>query len=149
VTCQCSYQLRCILSEYVPTDLSVRTCPFGKKYSFFISALIHSNKGFETQQVAVAEVRLPTTTYNTDASRTAFDDAVLANLRAIPGVETAGLGSAMPLEGETWIEGIQRLDGRKGEALINLRWASPGYFETLKEHLLAGRFLDTYRRSIR
>jgi predicted permease len=126
------------------TTLLLITGVFSKSLLY----LLYQDKGFETQQVAVAEVRLPPTAYNTDASRTAFDDAVLANLRAIPGVESAGLGSAMPLEGETWIEGIQRLDGPKREALINLRWASPEYFETLKEHLLSGRFLEERDRNL-
>jgi hypothetical protein len=114
-------------------------------FSKSLLSLLRQDKGFETSHVAVAEVRL---TYRTDASRTAFDDAVLANLRAIPGVESAGLGSAMPLEGETWIEGIQRVDGPKRESLINLRWASPGYFETLKERLVAGRFLKERDRNL-
>lgn len=104
--------------------------------------LLRQDKGFETAQVAMAEVRLPPGTYKTDATRTAFDDGVLANLRAIPGVEAAALTSAMPLEGETHIDRIQRLDGPKRDALLNLRWASPEYFATLRERLLAGRFLE-------
>jgi predicted permease len=111
--------------------------------------LIHQEKGFETGQVAIAEVNLPGKTYPSDQSRTAFDDAVLQNLRAIPGVQTAGLVSAMPLEGESWIEDLHRADRRNQEApLINLRWVSPGYFETMRERLVAGRFFEERDRNL-
>jgi predicted permease len=111
--------------------------------------LLHQDKGFETGHVAVAEVRLPPKTYDADESRVAFDDAVLRNLRATSGVQTAGLISAMPLDGENWIDSAQRVDQPEQKApLINLRWASPGYFETLKARLIAGRFLEERDRNL-
>jgi predicted permease len=109
--------------------------------------LLHQDKGFETGQVIVAEVNLPGTTYSADQMRTAFDDAVLENLRAIPGVQSAGFVSSMPLEGEHWIEGIQRVDLPSRQALVNLRWVSPGYFETTRQRLIAGRFFEELDRS--
>ena len=110
--------------------------------------LTHQEKGFETEHVAIAEVNLSGKSYATDQSRIAFDDAVLRNLRDISGVEAASLVSAMPLEGESWIEGLQRVDRPKQEApLINMRWVSPGYFETLREKLIAGRFFEERDRN--
>ena len=111
--------------------------------------LLHQDKGFETGNVAVAEVRLPGATYGTDQSRTAFDDAVLRNLREVPGVQAAGLMSAMPLEGESWIESLQRADRPDQEGpLINLRWVSPGYFEAMRHRLVAGRFFEERDRNL-
>jgi predicted permease len=111
--------------------------------------LMHREKGFATEHVAVAEVNLPGKTYGADQNRVAFDDAVLENLRAIPGVEAAALGSAMPLEGESWIESLQRVDRPRQEApLINLRWVSAGYFETMREKLVAGRFFEERDRNL-
>ncbi len=104
--------------------------------------LLRQDKGFETGQVTVAEVNLPRNTYSANQRRIQFVDAVLENLRAIPGVESAGFISAMPLEGETWIEGVRRVDRPSQESLINLRWVSPGYFETTRQKLIAGRFID-------
>jgi predicted permease len=104
--------------------------------------LLHQDKGFATGQVMAAEVNLPRNTYSENQRRIRFDEAVLENLRAIPGTESAGFVSAMPLEGEAWIEGVQRVDRPNEEALINLRWVSPGYFETTRQRLVAGRFLD-------
>ena len=105
--------------------------------------LLREDKGFETGQVTVAEVRLNPQAYPKDSNRAAFDDGVLQNLRAIPGVRTAALVSAMPLDGESWIEAVQRVDRPHMETpLINFRWASPGYFEATRQRLVAGRFLE-------
>jgi len=111
--------------------------------------LLHQDKGFEAGHVAIAEVSLPAKTYATDQSRTAFDDAVLRNLREISGVQSAGLVSTMPLEGESWIDYLRRADRPNQETpLINLRWASPGYFESMRERLVAGRFFEERDRNL-
>ncbi len=111
--------------------------------------LLRQDKGFETGRVAIAEVRLSTQTYGADQSRVAFNDGVLQNLRAIPGVRSASMVSAMPLEGESWIEQLQRLDKPNLEGpLINLRWVGPGYFETTGQRLIAGRFLEERDRTL-
>ena len=111
--------------------------------------LLHQDKGFETARVAVAEVRLAPKTYGTDQSRVAFNDAVLANLRTIPGIQAAGLVSAMPLEGETWIEYARRVDRPDQQGpLVNARWVSPGYFEATRQKLLAGRFFEERDRNL-
>jgi predicted permease len=109
--------------------------------------LLYQDKGFETQHVAAAEVVLSSDLNRSDQTRLAFDEAVLANLRALPGVQTASLVSAMPLEGESWIEGLSRPDRPGAETLINLRWVSAGYFETLRQKLVAGRFFEEQDRS--
>ena len=54
----------------------------------------------------------------------------------------------MPLEGESWIEGLQRVDLPRQETLINLRWVSPGYFEGMREKLIAGRFFEERDRNL-
>ena len=127
------------------TVLLLITGLFSKSLLF----LLHQDKGFDTGHVAVAETRLPPNSYATNQSRAAFDDAVLRNLREIPGVQSAGLVSAMPLEGETWIEGLERADRQVPNApLINLRWASPGYFETVRAKLVAGRFFEERDRNL-
>ncbi len=118
----------------------------------FSKSLLHllkQDNGFETAQVIVAEIRLTPQNYGADQSRVAFDDAVLQNLRAIPGVRSAGLVSSMPLEGESWIESLQRVDRPEKEGpLINLRWVGPGYFETTGQRLVAGRFLEERDRNL-
>ena len=118
----------------------------------FSKSLLHllgEEKGFDTGQVAVAEVRLTPQNYGKDQSRLSFDDAVLANLRGIPGIQSAALVSALPLGGESWIESVMRTDKPELETpLINFRWVSPGYFETTRQRLAAGRFLEERDRNL-
>jgi len=118
----------------------------------FSKSLLHllgEDKGFDTRQVAAAEVRLTPQSYGKDQSRVNFDDAVLVNLRAIPGVQSAAMVSAMPLDGESWNEPVQRVDKPNLETpLINLRWVSPGYFESTRQQLLAGRFFEERDRNL-
>jgi predicted permease len=118
----------------------------------FTKSLFHlllEDRGFETGHVVVADVRLPIASYASDQSRDAFIDAVLNKVRIIPGVQSAGFISAMPLEGESWIEGISRPGQSGQQVLANLRWASPGYFETMKEKLIAGRFFEDRDRNVK
>jgi predicted permease len=110
--------------------------------------LLTSDKGFEAGHVVIAQVNLTGKTYDKN-HRIVFDDAVLQNLRTLPGVRSAGLVSAMPLEGESWIDSIRRADRPEGNApLANLRWVSPGYFETIREPLVAGRLFENRDRNL-
>jgi predicted permease len=105
--------------------------------------LLASEKGFESSQVVAAEVDLSGVSYRAAQRKLVFDDAVLNSLRALPGVESAALVSAMPLDGETWIDGISRSDRPTNKPpLANFRWISPGYFETIRERLISGRLFD-------
>jgi predicted permease len=111
--------------------------------------LLGQDKGFETAQAAVAEVRLTPKYFGEASSRAALIDGVLRNLRAIPGVQSAAYVSAMPLEGESWIEYAQRADRRDQKApIVNARWVSPGYFETTRQRLAAGRFFEERDRNL-
>ncbi len=117
----------------------------------FTKSLLHllrSDKGFDTSHVTVAEIDLPAKTYDKDQSRAEFDQALLRDLRAVPGVSSAALVSAMPLEGETWIDGLLRADRPSSNPpLANFRWVSPGYFETIREPLIAGRLFSERDRN--
>jgi predicted permease len=111
--------------------------------------LLNQDRGFDTHNVMVAEARVSAASFDTAPKRIAFDDGVLARLRAIPGMESAGLVSAMPLEGETWIDSLKRVDRPDQRAPeINLRWVSPGYFETTRQTLKAGRFFEERDRNL-
>lgn len=118
----------------------------------FGKSLLHlmtQERGFDTRRVAVAQVELSRKTKSDPAVRAAFDDSVLEALHAIPGVDSAGLVSAMPLEGESWIEGIVRSDSpQQDNPQLNLRWVSPGYFETTGQRLVAGRFFEERDRNL-
>jgi hypothetical protein len=96
--------------------------------------------------VAVAQVDL----YPEKEQRIELEGRILSSLRAVPGVESAGLVSVMPLEGEMWIEQLNRSDRPHQETpLLNMRWISAGYFETLRQRLVAGRFFEEGDRDLR
>lgn len=113
---------------------------------FFTKSLMQvmtQEKGFETEQVAVAQINISAQTYGSPKSRVALIDSIVANLREVPGVQVASFVSAMPLEGESWIESVRRDDRPTvQQPLMNLRWVGPGYFETMRHKLVAGRFFE-------
>ena len=118
----------------------------------FSKSLLHlltQDKGFDTAHVTVAETDLPHDQYARGESRVVFDDAILNAVRGIPGVESAAMVSAMPLEGSSWIEQLIRTDRPRQQApLLNLRWVSPGYFETLRERIVRGRSFEERDRNL-
>ena len=104
------------------------------------------DKGFSTDHVVAADVMLQGKAF-TEKARATFDDGVLEKLRAIPGVQSASIVSAMLLEGETWLDGISptgQPDQRS--AIANYRFIGPDYFATLQERVIEGRALNDHDR---
>jgi predicted permease len=111
--------------------------------------LLNQDKGFESRDAAFVEVKLPIMVYRAPQTRIEFIDSVLQHLRALPGVEAAGFVSATPLEGESWIEILRRVDRPEMDgALVNARWVSPGYFEATRQKLIAGRLFEERDRNL-
>ena len=86
--------------------------------------------------------------YN-EARGTHFYQELLDQIRAIPGVKSAGIAAVPVLHGWEWdntvqVEGHQAKDGEDMQAFMNA--VSPGYFATMGIPLLAGRDFD--RRDI-
>jgi predicted permease len=80
----------------------------------------------------------------------AFFDQLMDNLRALPGVKTAGLAVVPILSGDEWdnsmsVEGHQTKDGENMQAFMNA--LSPGYFATMGISILEGR--DFNRTDVR
>lgn len=74
-----------------------------------------------------------------------FYDQLLQNIRAVPGVKSAGHASVALLSGDEWdsstqVEGYQAKDGEDMQAFMNS--LSPGYFQTMGVKLLEGRDFD-------
>jgi len=78
-----------------------------------------------------------------DSTRaTMFYRALLDRLRAVPGVQSAGMATVPILSGDEWdnsmsVEGHQFKDGEDMQAFMNA--VSPGYFAALKIPFLEGR----------
>ena len=111
--------------------------------------LMHVNKGFDIERVLAVRVAVPPAKYAKEAQQTAFFDRLLEKTRPLPGVLSAGLVSALPLQGETWIdlaaaEGDQRPLFER--PMVNVRFVSPDYFKTLRIPFREGRpFEDSQR----
>jgi predicted permease len=117
----------------------------------FAKSLIHLStfdKGFSADHVIAADVFLQGNDFKDDKVRAAFADGVLDKLHTLPGVQSVSLVSSMILEGERWIDGITPVDApSQTSGLANYRWISPGYFDTIRLHILQGRPLDDRDRS--
>jgi predicted permease len=106
-------------------------------------------KGFDVERILAVDVALPATRYTKDADVTRFLETVLTQARALPGVESAAVSSYLPLQGDSWEDTVRTQNDPRPESLLplaNLRFISPGYFQTLHMPLRAGRdFADTDR----
>jgi predicted permease len=107
--------------------------------------LVRVPSGFQRPEtVLTAQVRLPRTRYDTGAKIAAFHDEVLARLRAIPEVESAGGVSQLPLTGQDNRSGIE-VEGRPESSeptRAHDRSISGDYFRAMGVRLLAGRRPD-------
>ncbi|QSQ26347.1 ABC transporter permease [Pyxidicoccus parkwayensis] len=103
--------------------------------------------GFEPRGVTVAEVFVPTEKYRDDAARRAVLTSVLERVRGLPGVESAGLASTVPLWGRKGMAPVL-LPGEPDSVaetreLSTFRTASDGYFATLRIPIKEGRGIES------
>jgi predicted permease len=101
--------------------------------------------GFRPNRLLTLRTSLPRARYADSTARVAFFDRVVAQVRALPGVEDAGYGSNLPFVARgntTWfqIEGVTLDPNDPGDAL--LRSGTNGYLKTLGVQLSEGRAFD-------
>ncbi len=99
--------------------------------------------GFQPNGVFTASVSLTEAQYPDDNARRQFTDEVLREVRAIPGVQAAGVTSQLPFTGGNsssviFPEGYVTDPGESLLAPFQTR-VSPGYFEALGIGLIEGR----------
>jgi putative ABC transport system permease protein len=102
--------------------------------------------GFERENVLTAQLSMPRSKYKQPEQTLAFQQELLQRLKALPGVQSAGMINHTPLHGFnlivfTQVEGYQPVD-RKKEAPVGVGAVSPEYFQTLRIPLFSGRHLD-------
>ncbi|MFY9556063.1 MAG: ABC transporter permease, partial [Blastocatellia bacterium] len=98
--------------------------------------------GFRLDNVLTMSMSLPKTKYTTTEQITGFYDQVLQRLESLPGVESAGLVTSLPLTG--WNIGQSfTIDGRtippEDARAANYQFTSPDYFRAMEIPLLRGR----------
>jgi len=107
--------------------------------------LITTNLGCTTDHVLTLSYSLPGRQYDTTAKVNAFNEALLEQVDALPGVRSAGIGSMVPGAGAGEddafsIAGHPATTPGAPEHDALFRTASPEYFKTLQIPLLSGRF---------
>src|SRR5262245_13891823 len=108
-----------------------------------LAALGNVDLGFTPERVLTMRVTIPGTRYDTGERVATFFDELQARVRALPGVEAAGVMRALPLSStigdyEVDIEGYGESPGReaKGHAQV----VSHGAFEAMGMRLVRGRW---------
>ena len=101
--------------------------------------------GFRAEEVLALRTALPTPPYDTTARRVQFYSRVLASVRAIPGVVSAGYVTGVPMlmSGGIWpvtITGHPEIRGNRNSA--SLRYITPGYLGAMGIRLRRGRDIE-------
>jgi putative ABC transport system permease protein len=99
--------------------------------------------GFDHANLLTFRLSLSGSKYATPTQVTALHEALLERLRALPGVESAALTSAMPLAEGTPGTAFQVEDHLTEEGqlppMLHYRYVSPGFLHTLGIRVLSGR----------
>ena len=115
-----------------------------------ISSLMNERLGFNPENVLTARITLPEAKYPEWSQRHQVFDELVERIRALPGVETVALTSALPLRsagdgGSFQIEG-REWPGGDGPS-ITKKAASAGYLAALGIPVVAGREFTAQDRS--
>src|SRR5688572_4664222 len=107
-----------------------------------LSGLRSVDAGFDPSNTLTATIDIPNAKYPTENERNQFFDRVMANVRALPGVQSAALIDNLPLQGgSTQYVAVEGAPPMKESEMpvVAVRLTSPDYFKTSKIQLLAGR----------
>jgi predicted permease len=103
-----------------------------------LESALSADLGFDSDQLTAARISVGSKSSNQDA----FADALLANVRAVPGVQSAALGLP-PLAGSNGSTPAVQIDGRPRQLAIDdqlqVECGGSDYFTTIGQPMLAGR----------
>ena len=103
-------------------------------------ALKHGEIGFDPNNVLTMKVRLAATRYPTPPERSAFFDAALQRIRALPGVEAAGTIDDLPfVEGSAQTLHLEGYPPQRNPPAVQARQITPGYLRAMRIPVLRGR----------
>ncbi|NWF84475.1 MAG: ABC transporter permease [Bryobacteraceae bacterium] len=107
-----------------------------------LQRLAEIDLGFRPDGAMTARLTLPSVKYREEAPRLVYVRRALERLRAIPGVEAAGVGTTLPMQQVNWLAEIQTEDaGEMGgeRRTVTYHAISPGFLSAIGSRLLAGR----------
>jgi len=112
-----------------------------------LSRVLQVDPGFRPDNVLTVSMSLPTAVYDDDRKIDQLWTRVLESIRQVPGVEVAGLTSALPMSGNNssgsfGIEGVPVPPAGYGPGNGGYRMVSEGYFAAMGIPVLQGRDFD-------
>jgi predicted permease len=108
--------------------------------------------GFEPSRVLTLQLSLTRAKYPQPEQRTAFYEQLLNQIKTLPGVESVGTVSELPLSGQEedtffTVEGHPPVAPGSGDNDANDRVVSPDYFRALSIPLVRGRYFTEQDRA--
>jgi predicted permease len=102
--------------------------------------------GFDPNNVLTATLTVPAKKFANPTAQISFFDETLRQIRATPGVESAGLIDSLPMDGggshqPVAVEG-QPVVPMADQPEVDVRMISPGYLQAMRVPLLRGRDLN-------
>jgi putative ABC transport system permease protein len=98
--------------------------------------------GFDPINLLTLRIALPETQYADTAKVAAFHEEFLRRLRGLPGVQSVGATTSLPMQGgsggEYWIDGEPQPEEGKAPT-TQTRGTTPGYFAAMRTPLVRGR----------
>jgi predicted permease len=104
------------------------------------------NPGFDANRVLTMEISIPQSKFASPGQQVSFFQRVLERVRALPGVQSAGLIDNLPLNDNGSHQPVQ-VEGRMAVPMadqpeVDVRLTSPGYLSAMHIPLLRGRDLN-------
>src|SRR5438552_2620704 len=106
------------------------------------AALKEVNPGFRPQGVLSLRLEIPRTKYAGDDQVAAFCHRILEQVRSLPGVDSAGMGNRLPLDGDSELSSIELERTNQESAVLEATdetTVTPGYFQAMGIQMLQGR----------
>src|SRR6185369_15500311 len=119
-----------------------------------LQQLLEVNPGFQAERLLTARISLPQANYRDIAATTAFFGTLQDRVRALPGVQSAGMTTLLPMTGRN-SSGSTFIDQTSTQGLTDSqlfhrpfleadqRTVTPGFFDAMRIPLLRGRVLTS------
>ena len=111
-----------------------------------LAMLRNVNPGFDPNHVATMQISIPSTKFSAPVQQVQFFDRVLERVRALPGVQSAGVIDSLPLSDDGSMQPIS-VEGRPVVPMadmpeVSVRAISSGYMRAMHIPLLRGREIN-------
>ena len=104
------------------------------------------NPGFQASNLLTAELSVSSQKYNEGTQAAEFFERTLERVRALPGVESMGAASVLPLTGKDSTQVIAIEGATQSQKITSFqaqyRTVTAGYFSTMKIPLVEGRYFS-------